>query len=92
MRRERKFLADREHGTERTYRAGCSCDTCRIAQTARVIAWRERKRAEQASDREIPHGITGYTTYQCRCGQCMEACRKNARLYRKYGTSAGRMT
>lgn len=86
-----RILTGRTHGTERTYRAGCACDTCRIAQVTRVKAWRERKLAQNPGPDDFTHGITGYTVYRCKCEICLDACRRNARLYRKHGSSAGRL-
>lgn len=56
------------HGTCASYEAGCRCDDCRQANTARATDQR-RKRREYPAEK-IPHGLGGYLNYGCRCPVC----------------------
>jgi hypothetical protein len=56
------------HGLPSTYRHGCRCDECRTAHTADCAA-RRAQRSERPAD-EVPHGLSGYNNWACRCGTC----------------------
>lgn len=60
------------HGTASTYRNGCRCEPCRIANTKRTRQERQARRERLRVDPSLaPHGR--YTTYEnwgCRCDAC----------------------
>jgi hypothetical protein len=57
-----------DHGTPGRYNAGCRCDVCRAANTARKAKARKAK-AGDAPPRESSHGAAGYRR-GCRCDVC----------------------
>lgn len=80
------------HGT-RKYQKGCRCEVCRAANAATVRAHRARKAAGEAKSRtdRLPpgerigdsHGTLQDYMRGCRCEDCREANRENARKHRQ---------
>ncbi len=62
--------AGHAHGTKRQYAAGCRCVDC-IAG----LEQRKERAAKRRAGRPVPHGMTGYKTYKCRCDVCKTAHR-----------------
>jgi hypothetical protein len=60
------------------YNRGCRCDGCIAAnlEEGRVVKARRVKRGKTGKA-EIPHGVTGYNNWNCRC----EACRTEWMAY-----------
>ena len=84
----------RTHGNPSTYQAGCRCDDCRAANTAKRKAqhdeWLARRveidgRMVAAWAPAEAHGREStYANLGCRCDPCTEAgARKNARHHAK---------
>lgn len=75
----------RTHGLAATYRAGCRCRPCTIANTERQAEW--VKTAEVPPDK---HGtIYGYRVLRCRCDECRGANAEYQREYRARVRRAG---
>lgn len=72
-----------KHGTMSAYNAGCRCDDCRAANTAKSQRRRERRRAEGVIPDEVHGTATGYAEWHCRCDDCTAAHRE-ARNYKRY--------
>jgi hypothetical protein len=61
-----------KHGSERLYRMGCRCFTCRIKHANRYAADRAQREARPTPD--SVHGTRGgYTNWGCRCVDCTHA-------------------
>lgn len=69
--------------SQSAYNRGCCCDGCRMANRD---ANREskRRRVERAvlSQAEVPHGVGGYSNWDCRCGTCRLAWSNYLRMRR----------
>lgn len=63
-----------KHGTPMGYLRGCRCSECKEANRES-----RRKARERRLNRPIPehvHGTwNGYANYNCRCMECLNACR-----------------
>lgn len=72
MAKARTPVGEPRHGTRSWYlNHRCRCQPCRDANTAyhRELL----KRLAQTPFEQIPHGITGYRDYSCRCPACFKA-------------------
>jgi hypothetical protein len=78
-------------GTLAKYDRGCRCDACRAATRQASADWRRtirgrlsvqtshtqsRAKAQTAAPDRIPHGLSGYLNYLCKCEVCTTAARK----------------
>jgi len=65
---ERRKRVTMEHGAITTYRKGCRCLKCKMADT-------QHKRRRTNNKRPAPeHGLLRYNSDGCRCDICKEAC------------------
>lgn len=56
------------------YKRGCRCDGCVLAnrEVNRLVKARRIKRKKKGVT-PVPHGVGGYSNYDCRCGACRTA-------------------
>lgn len=86
------------HGHVQCYNAGCRCDECKRANTARANKSREVREAKQLDPDDPRHGTYNfYVNWGCRCEPCTKTNTTNykrskfrhnseeAKFYSKYG-------
>lgn len=61
----------RTHGLASAYRAGCRCEPCTKANSD-FLRDKRAERAQRPAD-EVPHGLSGYKNWLCRCEICKAA-------------------
>lgn len=62
------------HGTARSYRDGCRCTDCRVANTEDVAVRRKARTVKGLKHDDPRHGLaTTYVNWGCRCERCSAA-------------------
>lgn len=62
------------HGTTRSYRKGCRCESCKTVYVNAQRAGKEKRKAALAADPgAFTHGLTAYRHVGCRCEVCKAA-------------------
>ena len=72
----------RTHGRSSTYNAGCRCEYCRAAHTARIQGQIARRNARPVPA-SVEHNASTYSNYGCRCDVCTEANKQDCRRRRE---------
>lgn len=99
--RQRQYAASRPrpvkpqkpvvHGKASTYKSGCRCEPCRVANARYRAAWKAKWRSSgSAKARQFGLAVLGpshgkantYSDYGCRCVPCSEAMSAYMRAYR----------
>lgn len=57
-----------------SYLRGCRCDGCKLEARdgRRVVKERRLQRVEEGR-KKVPHGVSGYSNWNCRCPKCKRA-------------------
>lgn len=89
----KKQPGELKHGHADNYKPGC--EECKCIARARVNAYRQKnpeavrasherskQKARNAPRENVPHGLTGYRIYGCRCAVCADARREALREWR----------